>query len=180
MEDISKKIKSLRLEKEMTLKDLGEETGLSVSFLSQIERGNSSLAITSLKKISDAFNINITYFFREIENYNFAVRESEQKPFKLEGSNVQHIRLAGKFPERKMEPMLVTVPPNKLFVERYSHPGEEFYHVIKGTIIFRVEEKEYILNKGDSIHFPSEKVHEWKNPMNEEAVLLSVLTPIIF
>lgn len=78
MEDISKKIKSLRLEKEMTLKDLGEETGLSVSFLSQIERGNSSLAITSLKKISDAFNINITYFFREIENYNFAVRESEQ------------------------------------------------------------------------------------------------------
>ncbi|MDY0393443.1 helix-turn-helix transcriptional regulator [Virgibacillus halophilus] len=47
----------------MTLKDLAECTGLSVSFLSQVERGTSSLAITSLKKISDAFGMHITYFF---------------------------------------------------------------------------------------------------------------------
>ncbi|WP_085522702.1 helix-turn-helix domain-containing protein [Tuberibacillus sp. Marseille-P3662] len=180
MENIHRKIKSLRLEKEMTLKDLSGKTGLSVSFLSQVERGSSSLAITSLKKISDAFNINITYFFREIENHNYAVHEAKQKPFKLEGSDVQHIRLAGNFPERKMEPMLVTLPPNKLYVEKHSHPGEEFYHVVKGEVIFKIEEKEYILTAGDSIHFPSEKVHEWKNPLNEKAVLLSVLTPVIF
>src|SRR5699024_12283666 len=89
--DIHKKIKKIRLENEMTLKELSEETGLSVSFLSQIERGNSSLAITSLKKISDAFDINISYFFKEVENHNYAVRKLEQKPFKLEGSNVQQI-----------------------------------------------------------------------------------------
>ncbi|WP_121604906.1 helix-turn-helix domain-containing protein [Virgibacillus sp. Bac332] len=180
MEHIHKKIKSLRLEKEMTLKDLSEATELSVSFLSQIERGSSSLAITSLKKIADAFQINISYFFHEIENYNYAVHKEDQKPFKLEGSNVRHVRLAGKFPDRKMEPMMVTLPPNKTFIEKFSHPGEELYYIVKGVVIFKVEEKEYILNEGDSIHFPSVKVHQWKNPTNEDAVLLCVLTPVIF
>lgn len=180
MENIHKKIKNLRLENEMTLKDLSERTGLSVSFLSQIERGSSSLAITSLKKIADAFNIHITYFFEEIENHNYALHKEEQKPFKLEGSDIVHARLAGKFPDRKMEPMMVTIPPNKLYTEKYSHPGEEFYYVVKGVVVFKVDEKEYILNSGDSIHFPSEKEHEWKNPTNEEVVLVSVLTPVIF
>lgn len=180
MENIHKKIKNLRQEKEMTLKDLSDATDLSVSFLSQIERGSSSLAITSLKKIADAFHINISYFFTEIENHNYVLHKEEQKPFKIEGSDVTHVRLAGQFSERKMEPMMVTLPPNKSFVEKYSHPGEEFYYILKGLVIFKVEEKEYILNEGDSIHFPSEKVHQWKNPTREDAVLVSVLTPVIF
>ncbi|WP_077302421.1 helix-turn-helix domain-containing protein [Virgibacillus pantothenticus] len=180
MENLHKKIKNLRLEKEMTLKDLSEVTGLSVSFLSQIERGSSSLAITSLKKISDAFQINMASFFEEIENHNYALHKDEQKPFTIEGSGVKHVRLAGKFPERKLEPMLVTLPPKQPFIEKYSHPGEEFYFVLKGMVIFRVEGMEYVLNEGDTIHFPSEKVHEWKNPTEESSTLLSVLTPVIF
>ncbi|WP_040981168.1 helix-turn-helix domain-containing protein [Oceanobacillus jeddahense] len=180
MDNIHKKIKNLRLEREMTLKDLSDSTGLSVSFLSQIERGTSSLAITSLKKISDAFQINITYFFNDIENHNYVVRKEEMKDFKLEGSDKVYIRLAGKFPERKMEPIMVTIPAKAPYVERYSHPGEEFYYVIEGSVVFRIEGQEYLLTPGDSIHFPSEQMHEWKNPTNQEAVLLSVLTPVIF
>ncbi|MDY0393442.1 cupin domain-containing protein [Virgibacillus halophilus] len=79
-----------------------------------------------------------------------------------------------------MEPIMVTVPPNTPYEERYSHPGEEFYFVVEGVLVFRIEGKEYLLNAGDSIHFPSEKLHEWKNPTNDEAVLISVLTPVIF
>lgn len=180
MDNIHKKIKSLRLEHGMTLKDLADRTGLSISFLSQIERGSSSLAITSLKKISDAFHINITYFFNDIENHNYVVRKEEMKKFKLEGTDKVYTRLAGKFPERKLEPIMVTIPANTSYVERYSHPGEEFYYVIEGSVVFRIEGQEYLLNPGDSIHFPSEQVHEWKNPANQETVLLSVLTPVIF
>ncbi|MYL56479.1 cupin domain-containing protein [Virgibacillus halodenitrificans] len=180
MENIHKKIKNMRLENEMTLKDLSEKTELSVSFLSQIERGSSSLAITSLKKIADALRVNISYFFDEIENHNYALHKEGQRKFKLEGSDVTHVRLAGKFPERKLEPMMVTLPPNEDFIEKYSHPGEEFYYVLKGLVIFKVEEKEYVLKEGDSIHFPSEKEHQWKNPTANESILISVLTPVIF
>nr|WP_319801597.1 helix-turn-helix transcriptional regulator [Bhargavaea beijingensis] len=50
MEEVYKEIKRLRQSNGYTLKDLSNKTGLSISFLSQVERGSSSLAITSLKK----------------------------------------------------------------------------------------------------------------------------------
>lgn len=65
MENIHKKIKNLRLENEMTLKDLSEKTELSVSFLSQIERGSSSLAITSLKKYQMHLGLIFLIFLRK-------------------------------------------------------------------------------------------------------------------
>ncbi len=69
--EIAEKIRNLRKEKNLTLKDLGEKTGLSISFLSQVENSSSSLAITSLKKIADALNVPITYFFKSQNFTNF-------------------------------------------------------------------------------------------------------------
>src|SRR5690625_728695 len=180
MEKIGLKIKNMRFERNMTLKDLSEKTDLSVSFLSQIERGSSSLAITSLKKIADAFNVPMSHFFEEVENHNYVTKKEEQKPFKIEGSYAEYVRMAGQFPDRKLEPMKVTIAPNQPYTERFSHHGEEFYYVLKVTVTFKVKGQEYILNEGESINFPSEKEHQWANPTSEEAVLLSVLTPVIF
>ncbi len=180
MEYVNKKIKEMRLNERMTLQELSDKTELSVSFLSQIERGSSSLAITSLKKIADAFGVSMRSFFEEIENNNYMTKKEDQKPFKVEGSNVQHIRLAGEFSGRRLEPMKVTIAPHQPYTERFSHPGEEFYHVLQGTVNFKVENEEYTLHKGDTIHFPSQKEHQWSNPTSEETVLISVLTPVIF
>ena len=52
MESVSKKIRKIRREKNITLKELSEKTELSVSFLSQFERGISSITLVSLKKIA--------------------------------------------------------------------------------------------------------------------------------
>lgn len=64
LEEIHNRIKSLRIERNLTLKELSDQTGLSLSFISQIERGTSSLSISSLKKISDALGIHINYFLK--------------------------------------------------------------------------------------------------------------------
>ncbi|GGC89197.1 DNA-binding protein [Thalassobacillus devorans] len=180
MEDIYKKIKELRLQNGLTLKGLSEKTDLSVSFLSQVERGDSSLAITSLKKIADAFGVPMASFFEDPYNHNYAVKREHQKPFKIEGSDLIHTRLGGHFPERKMEPIKVTLSPNQQDKQKFSHPGEEFYYVLKGMVIFVIEGKEYLLKEGDAIHFPSVQQHQWENPLSEETELLCVLTPVIF
>lgn len=65
IEDIFMKIDQLRKE-EATLKEFSTATGLSVSFLSQVERGTTSLAITSLKKIADALVVPMVYFLKMI------------------------------------------------------------------------------------------------------------------
>lgn len=77
--EIAEKIRNLRKEKNLTLKDLGEKTGLSISFLSQVENNSSSLAITSLKKIADALNVPITYFFKSPELHKYLVKNKKEK-----------------------------------------------------------------------------------------------------
>lgn len=180
MKEIYEKIKDLRMQHGLTLKELSEKTQLSVSFLSQVERGSSSLAITSLKKIADAFEVNITHFFESHGNNNYMVKLKDQKPFQIEGSESIYSRLSGEFTGRSLEPLLVTLSPNQKQNQTFNHPGEEFYYVLKGAVLFNVDDKEYFVREGESIHFPSERPHYWENPLDQESTLLCVLTPVIF
>src|SRR5690625_4108314 len=180
MDEIFQKIKGLRSEQGMTLKELSEKTDLSVSFLSQIERGTSSLAITSLKKIADAFGVKMVHFFEETESSNHAVKKQDQKPFRIENSDYTYIRLSNNFTDRKLEPFLVTLKPRHKANENASHSGEEFYYVLSGAILITVDQTEYYLQEGEAIHFPSSFPHIWENPLDQETTLLSVITPVIF
>lgn len=180
IDEISAKIRNLRKEKDLTLKDLSEKTGLSVSFLSQIENGSSSLAITSLKKIAEALNVAIEYFFKTPEIHNFLVKSDEEKPFKIEGSNSQFVRISGDFPGRKIESMLIIIPPEQMHGTKFNHPGEEFVYVLEGALIVNLAGTDYLVKAGDSIQYPSTTDHSWINPLNQETKLLSVVTPLIF
>ncbi|WP_026695649.1 helix-turn-helix domain-containing protein [Peribacillus kribbensis] len=179
-EEVSKRIKEWRLERKLTLKELSEKTGLSVSFLSQVERGSSSIAITSLKKIADAVEVPITSFFEDYANNNYIVRAQEQKPFRLEGSGVVYTRLGGEFAGRTVEPLLLTIPPGQPGEKSTNHPGEEFYYVLEGELYFEVDGEEYTVKSGDSIHFPSTSTHFMSNPLNQIAKVLCFVTPVIF
>lgn len=180
MESVSRKIREFRKAKGMTLKELSEITDLSVGFLSQVERGSSSLAITSLKKIADALQVEMADFFQKDIKIKYANKLEDQKPFQTTGSDSIFTTLSGHFAERKMEAFKVTVNPLQVDTFTFSHPGEEFHYVLGGAIIFVVGNEEYYLKEGESIHFPSEIKHMWKNPLNQETVILSVLTPVIF
>ncbi|WP_342513619.1 XRE family transcriptional regulator [Sporosarcina sp. FSL K6-1522] len=180
MEDIFNKIKSLRKNQGMTLKELSEKTDLSVSFLSQIERGTTSLAITSLKKIADALGESMVYFFENDNDLNYAVYEKNQKPFRIGSSDTTLVSLSNHFPDRKMDTFIITLDPNHKDPELVQHPGEEFYYVIDGEIVIYIGDKKYFLKKGDAIHFPSTLLHKWENPLDRETVLISSVSPAVF
>lgn len=180
MEEIYERIRSIRTQQNFTLKELSEKTGLSISFLSQVERGTSSLAITSLKKIADALNTPITDFFEKPMNENFVVKVEEQKPFKMEGSITEYTRLGGEFNGRALEPLLVKLEPGESQRNVFNHPGEEFFYILEGAVIFNIDGKEYLVKAGDSIHYPSNLPHYWVNPLQQEVRVLCVLTPVIF
>ncbi|MGM0378501.1 MAG: helix-turn-helix domain-containing protein [Bacillota bacterium] len=180
IEEISKKIRKFRKEKDLTLKDLSEKTDLSISFLSQVERGNSTLAITSLKKIATALDIPITYFFKTNENNKYLVKKNEHKEFKMDGCNSLLTRISGAFSNRELESMLVVIPPKKDHGHAFKHLGEEFVYVLEGKLIVFLDDKKFVLEKGDSIHYPSTKKHLWKNESEKDTKLLSIITPNIF
>ncbi|MDN6615831.1 MAG: helix-turn-helix domain-containing protein, partial [Enterococcus sp.] len=62
---IGEKVKNLRNERGMTLKQLSEATGLSTGFLSQFERGITTIAVEHLATIAALFKVKINYFFEE-------------------------------------------------------------------------------------------------------------------
>lgn len=178
--EISEKIRALRKEQNLTLKDLSKITGLSVSFLSQVENNTSSLAITSLKRIADALGVPMVYFFEDEKEHTFHVKLEDQNSFKIENSNSEFVRLSGDFPDRILESMLVTIPPTEQHGHKFNHPGEEFVYVLEGTIIVSINGEDHIVKKGDSIHYPSTLDHLWTNPLDTPARLVSVVTPALF
>ena len=61
---IGARVKALRTSKKLTLKQLSELSGLSIGFLSQLERGLSSIAIDSLAKLADILPRRLSSTFR--------------------------------------------------------------------------------------------------------------------
>jgi len=179
-ERVYEKIRELRLHNKMTLKDLAEKTGLSVGFLSQVERGISSMTIVSLSKIAKALGVNLKDLVDVEVRKSFVNRKDSQILLRMERSFTNYIRLNGEFDDRKMEPLILRVKPNTIDAEECQHEGEEFYYVIKGRAVFLIEDQEYIVGEGESIHYPSRLKHKTLNRENEELVMLNVTVPLIF
>ncbi|MFA1822758.1 helix-turn-helix domain-containing protein [Virgibacillus oceani] len=177
MEEVFKKIKELRIKNDLTLVQLSKKTGLSVSFLSQIERGTTNLAITSLKKIADAFDLNMTYFFGKEESSSYLVADKQQKKLRIEGIEEELTRLNGSFNGRELEPFHVKVLPKTVSTHKFTHQGEEFYYVLTGEITFMVDDQFYIVKQGESIHFPSYLPHNFENKTEETIEMIIVVIP---
>jgi ribosome-binding protein aMBF1 (putative translation factor) len=62
---IGRNIRAARKKRNLTLKEMGRRSGLSVSLLSQIERAESSASVSSLFKIATALDVRITELFGE-------------------------------------------------------------------------------------------------------------------
>lgn len=178
--EISQKIKTLRKQQNLTLKDLSLKCGFSVSFLSQVENGTSSLAIVSLKKIADALSVPIIYFFQNTDNNTYRVKNSEHVEFNMNGTKSRFIKISGNFPNRNMDSLIIKIEPYSEHCKMMSHSGEEFVYVLKGSIKVKIDNIDYILHKGDSIHYPSNISHSWINILDEEAHILSTISNKIF
>ena len=176
---VSKKIKEIRTRKKMTLKNISEKTDLSVSFLSQMERGRCSMTLVSLRKIADALGVSMNELFTVDEENRYINRADSQVQQQL-GHYKHFVRLSGKFPGRKLEGLMVVIEPKLENREESSHEGEEFYYIIKGCGVFILDDEEHYVKEGESIHFPSYIRHKIINREDVDLVMVCVTTPTIF
>ncbi|WP_461206215.1 helix-turn-helix domain-containing protein [Clostridium sp. DL1XJH146] len=180
-EEVYMKIKRIRKEKKMTLRDVSEKTGFSISFLSQMERGVSSITMVSLKKITSALNISIKSLFVEEDASQECYRRDNNAILQGLQQNYKYFKiLNGRFNNRKLDSFFLTLEPKSTGFEAGSHDGEELFYVLKGCATFIVDNKEYVIKAGESIHYPSTKSHTVYNYEDEELELLCVVTPPLF
>lgn len=177
MRNIGSQIRELRRRRGWTLSQLAERSGLSISFLSQVERGLSSLSISSLSAIADALDVPLSNFFMITYNPSVVTRAQNHGHFKIERSEIAYSALSGPLKSKMLEPLLVEVPPGYEGTPPFAHRGEEFAYVLEGSITLTIQGKDYRLEPGDSIHFTSEIPHTYGNDGPEPAKVIWVLTP---
>ena len=147
-------LKSLRKERKLTLKDLAAETGVSISFLSQVERGKSSVTLESLKKIADALGVNPSVFFAKDDVQDDLSIRQERFFYKDLSHGVQ---------DASFSPILVTLQPGENEGNAFSHGGHEFLFVVEGLLTVEIDGNPVQLNEQQSILFDARKTHYWYN-----------------
>ena len=183
-EKVGSKLKTLRNAKKMTLKELSGAAGFSVSYLSQVERGVSSITINSLGKIARVLDVSTDYFLEPPAIHEGVVMRSyEQSVFTMDGSRFYYSRLSNDtMKERILEPQVVNILPVREgeTVEPACHAGEEFVYVLEGILTLYLGKEQILLNPGDSAHYDSTMPHEWVNHTTRMVRILVVSTPALF
>lgn len=175
------RIKEIRKQKGMTLKDLSDKTRFSVSFLSQLERGKSAITMVSLKKIADVLELPMKELFSEPEMKEEFVRGNRAHILLGMQRNYDEFSvLSGRFEGRKLDCFHLKMAPRFLDFEESSHEGEELFLVLKGRATVVVDGREHTVNEGETIHFPSAHTHKIMNKEDTELEMFSVIIPSIF
>lgn len=178
--DIGSKVKELRTRKKMTLKDVSEKTGLSTGFLSQLERGLTSIAADSLEKVAAAVDVDLSYFFVGYTRHRSSIiRSYEKEVFQIINGRFIHYHLTNDTGEKSILPRLIELLPINCEedISPYAHEGEEFVYVLEGTLTLFLNNEQFELFPGDSAHYSSNLVHNWANYTNKLVRLIVASAP---
>ena len=171
------RLRQLRLGQKLSLAEVASAVGISVGFLSAIERSHMSASVGTLRKLARYYKLNILDFFDPSHANPYRVRPSERKRLDA-GPGVQMDLLA--WGNTVMEPHLFTIAPGAGSGDSYAHEGEEFIYVLRGMLNIALDGQGYVLHPGDSFYFESNTPHSWRNTGKTETVLLWINTPPTF
>ncbi len=174
---IGSHLRKLRAKRRLSLAQVARTVGISVGFLSALERSQMSGSVGTLRKLARFYRTNILDFFDATGASARQVRPEQRKVLEA-GPGVQMELLA--WGNTVMEPHLFRVAPGSGSGDSYTHEGEEFLYVLRGELAITLEKEEYRLKAGDSFYFESATPHHWRNPGQAETWVLWVNTPPTF
>jgi len=188
--ELGRNIRALRIQAGATLQDIATNVGVTVSLVSQIERGLANPSITNLRRIASSLGVPIaTLFMVGGEDGNLqgngvarglVVRAHHRKALHVPESSVVYELLTPDL-SRKIEFLWIEYEAgSRDYEESLSHPGEENALCLKGKVVVIVEGEEIFLDAGDSISFDSGRPHRVENRSSKRAVVISAITPPSF
>lgn len=159
-ERVGRRIRELRDERGLTLKELSVRTGISVSMLSKIENSQTFPPISTYARIAAAFKVSIGDVITDEANHpeTISIVRANERPVITRGPYTGS-PLAFRKDNKKMEPFIFSYPFTRDFPELYEHETEEMIFVLDGAIEFKYGEKTAVLNKGDCVYFSGHVPH---------------------
>lgn len=170
MNNLGEKIKYYRKDKGLTLKELSQITGLSVGFISNIERNQNSPSVSNLQQICTALNINLMEIIQDGAEKSPVLKKVERKEIFSSKSEHTKIELLTKG-TNSLNGIAITIDGNSDYSDlSWGHNYDEIGVVVRGTLEIELEDKIYFLEEGDSIYLEKFTPHRYRNPNEDKNV----------
>lgn len=166
--EVGARIRLLRNRRQLSLETVAAATGLSIGFLSQIERGLSSPTLRALTGLADAMDVSVAELLQEPDRGPAPTisRAGDRSGLVMWGSGITKAVLAGGAPTSGASYsfcMMNFDPKASSGEELYSHQGVEAGYVVEGRLLLSFGLQQWTLAPGDSFHFSSKHPHRFEN-----------------
>ena len=166
---LGRRLRVLRKAGGLSLQQVAGRTGLSIGYLSQVERGVSSASVRALAIIAEGLGVGLAGLFSaqtpsDSEETRFGFRADESQVFNIPFDGLEKRLLTPGSQSSGLNLFLMTIAPGGTSGEAfYHHAGEEAGHVQAGTLELTVDTETRLLKTGDSFRFLSARPHRWRN-----------------
>jgi len=173
-------VRLLRQRAGLSIQDVATKTGLSNGMISQLERARAMSSIRTLRLLSIALEVPISYFFEtsdpaaDVQRY--IVRKNNRRLLRLTASGVVKEALT---PEGtgQLELYELTLNPGASSgTDFLQHTGEKAGYILSGSLRLWLDNQAHVLEAGDSFRFPSIVPHMFDNPTQQAARVIWVTT----
>ena len=169
--EIGKRIRQYRLKNNFTLQELADKTGYSKGYLSKVEKSGKAPPVATLSVIARELGVSVSVILgEETKNGSIClVRQNERTLMAKTGEEFGYAyeALANPYPQKHMEPFVLSYPSDDALKNAFQHDGEEMLFVLQGQMRFQYRNSEFILNKGDCLYFDSSVAHT-AEPIGDE------------
>lgn len=168
-------LKAIREKKGYTLKYLSELTGLSIGFISQVERGLTDPSLSSLKKIASSLDVKLKDLFDKENAVHTYVPKGSGTILVIDSKVYCELLATSK--NKIMEPTLKHISPGGTSGLVEPHSGEEIIYILSGELEVTIGDSTYTLHEGDCVYYEANQPHSWTNSSTEACQALWVMTP---
>lgn len=177
---LAQRIREFRKKRMLTLEQLAERAQLTQSVLSKVENSRVTPSLAALGRIAEALGVSLSELVAGIDEdrHMIVVRRDERPLIKCDPRSGAFVyrSMAPTRHAKRIEPMMVELPPECSPEEILPQNGERFILVMKGTVDVERGEERCRLGPGDSVHLEAGEKHRVSNPANSAAEILCVLS----
>jgi len=184
-QDLGARLRAVRLQKQLRLRDVAEKANCSMSMLSKIETDHATPSLRILHRIAAALETSIAELFSSAEASGVTIYREGERPAVLvrrgEGRPAIRLqRLAPALPGQIIDGNIHVLEPGAESGGDITHTGEEIGYVLEGYVELLIGGRSYDLAAGDSFHFNSDLPHSYRNLADGVSRILWVNTPPTF
>jgi transcriptional regulator with XRE-family HTH domain len=173
---IWERVRTLRHERNLSIRALAEKCGISINTVSLIENNRTSPSVHTLSLLAGGLGVPVIALFEDENHKQGLVYQQDGQREVIHFANGTLERLGEGLPPLGAEPILVTLETDQ--DDLVSHNGREFIYCLEGKVTCLLSDQAYPLSSGDSLLFDAGMPHRWGNSQAQPSKILVLFCPM--